>query len=198
MYISKEEYKEILQKQDKEEITLYINTAGFRKLFTLLGDKMDKERFYKDIGENLDKQVFFIKSILFFGEPLSVILNLVIAVILFDWYAIIVVPLIILFWSVVKTKASSGKQEITSAIIFLVISFLINIIFPELSFWLRLFIFTLPLIYFFPKLLYYLTAKFTFSLLERNYEFFKLCYDPEFPRGQEDLMSPAVWYIEKK
>ena len=73
MEITKQQYDEILKKQDAGEILLYIDTASFRKFFTEANNKKVKEL----IGESLNLESFIIKLIMFALEPLSLIITFI-------------------------------------------------------------------------------------------------------------------------
>jgi len=69
MEITKEQYDEILKKQDAGEILLYIDTASFRKFFTEINNAKVKEL----IGESLQMESYVIKFIMFVLEPLTLL-----------------------------------------------------------------------------------------------------------------------------
>lgn len=186
MEISREQYDEILKKQDAGEILLYIDTASFRKIFTESNNKKIKEL----IGESLNMESIIIKSILFVLEPLSLIITIVSVIFLFKWFALLIVPIMILLWFFLKSQASIGEQKIFLPLIFLVAG-IISAIFYNLesnNFWFKLFVISLPSTYFFSKLLYYLSAHFAFMLIHRNYDFFKLFYENSESKG-----VPIIW-----
>ncbi len=184
MEITKEQYNEILKKQDAGEILLYIDTAGFRKFFT----EVDNKKVRELIGESLSMESLTIKLIMFALEPLSLITTSIASIFLFKWFSILIIPDIILLWGFLKGQASIGKQKIFFPISLLVIGMIIAIIYQEYGIWFKIFVVGLPAIYFSSKLLYYLSARFGFSLIHRNYKFFKLFY--EKPEG---AMIPMIW-----
>ncbi len=98
MQITKEQYDEILKKQDAGEILLYIDTASFRKFFTEVNNKKVKEL----IGESLSTESLVIKFIMFVLEPLSLIITIVASVFLFKWFAILIAPIVFLLWGFLK------------------------------------------------------------------------------------------------
>lgn len=197
--ISEEEYKKILEREDKGELLLYINTSGFRRVFTSLGSEIDEEKLSKDIEEDLKFRSLIIKIIAFVLEPLFFISASIISVFLFSWYSFAIIPLLLAFLVFVQGKASYKRQEILSPILFLILSIISFFLFPDLSLLLRIFIINVCLMYLLPKLLYYLTARFTHHLLQTNYKFFRLFYDQDFYyETKSDYNAPKVWYRELK
>lgn len=184
MKISKEQYEKIIKEQNDGKILLYINTAEFRKFFT----EINNQKVKKLIGESLETESFFIKLIMFLLEPLSLLITIITSIFLFKWLSIPVIIVMLLIWMFVKTKASAGKQRIFFPSILLIIGIFIAIIYREQGLWFQLFAITLPATFFFTKLIYYLTARFGFMLIHRNYEFFKTFY--EKPEG---AAIPMIW-----
>ncbi len=184
MEITKEQYDEILKKQDAGEILLYIDTASFRKFFTEANNKKVKEL----IGESLNLESFIIKLIMFALEPLSLIITFIASIFLFKWFAILIIPIVFFLWGFLKGQASIGKQKILLPLALLAIGIVIAFSYQEYGLWFKLFIIGLPATYFSSKLLYYLSARFGFMLIHRNYEFFKLFY--EKPEG---AVIPMIW-----
>jgi len=184
MDISKEQYNEILKEQENGKLLIYIDTASFRQFFTKINNKKVNDL----IGESLYLESFIIKCIMFILEPLSLIATCFSCVFLFKWFAILIIPVIVLSWFFLKGRASIGKQKIFFPLVLLMLSVICAILYHEHSFWVKLFIIGLPSTYFFSRLLYYLSALFGFMLIHRNYSFFKLFY--EKPEG---AMTPMIW-----
>lgn len=184
MEVTKEQYEEILKKQEKGEILLYIDTASFRRFFS----EIDNKKVNELIGESLNKESFIIKFIMFVMEPLSLIITFIASFFLFKWFAILIIPIIFFLWGFLKGQASIGKQKILFPFALLAIGIFIAFFYQEYGLWFKLFIIGLPATYFSSKLLYYFSARFGFILIQRNYEFFKLFY--EKPEG---VGSPILW-----
>ena len=184
MEVTKEQYDEILKKQDAGEILLYIDTASFRKFFT----EIDNAKVRKLIGESLQMESYVIKFIMFVLKPLSLLTTVVASIFLFKWFALLIAPALIILWVFLKGQASIGKQKIFFPLILLIVGIIVAFSYQGYGIWFKLFVIGLPATYFSSKLLYYLSARFGFMLIPRNYEFFKLFY--EKPEG---TAIPMIW-----
>ncbi len=184
MEITKEQYDEILKKQEAGEILLYIDTASFRKFFTEINNAKAKEL----IGESLQIESYAIKFIMFVLEPLTLLTAAVSSVFLFKWFALLIIPVLFLLWGFLKGQASIGKQKIFFSLALLIVGIIAALSYQEYGLWFKLFVIGLPATYFSSKLLYYLSARFGFMLIHRNYKFFKLFY--EKPEG---AAIPMIW-----
>lgn len=189
MNISKEQYEEILKKQDKGEIIIYIDTSSFRQFFTKIDNKKTKEL----IGDSLFSESSTIKIIMFLLEPISLIIACISIAFVFKWWACLFIPVVVFLWVILKSRASIGKQEIYSPCILLIIGMILSYVYQAKGFWFQNLLISLPLTYFFSKLLYYLSALFAFRLIHRNYKFFDLFY-----KQPEGAMIPMIWTEEIK
>lgn len=189
MEVTKEQYDEILKRQDAGEILLYIDTASFRKFFTDINNAKVKEL----IGESLQMESYVIKFIMFILEPLSLLTTIVASVFLFKWFALLIIPVLVLLWGFLKGQASIGRQKIFFPLVLLVVGIIAALSYQEYGGWFKLLVIGLPATYFSSKLLYYLSARFGFMLIHRNYKFFKLFY--EKPEG---AAIPMIWSEKSK
>lgn len=189
MNISKEQYEEILKKQDKEEIIIYIDTSSFRQFFTKIDNKKTKEL----IEESLFLESATTKIIMFLLEPISLIIACISTTFIFKWWACLLIPVVVFLWVILKSRASIGKQEIYSSCILLIIGMILSYVYRAKGFWFQSLLISLPLTYFFSKLLYYLSALFAFRLIHRNYKFFDLFY-----QQHEGAITPMIWTEENK
>jgi hypothetical protein len=183
MEITREQYKEILEKQAAGEITLYNDPASCRKFFS----EADNQKIEEIIGESIQKEKFVINSLLVL-EVLSLLLALIASIFVLKWFALLFVPVLILSFIAIKTSASAGRQSISFPLLFVIVGFLTAFSNPGQGLWFIILVISLPATYFFSKLLYYLSSRFAFMLLHRNYEFFKLVY-----QKPDSAQIPMVW-----
>jgi len=189
MEITKAQYNEIIHKQEIGDILLYIDTANFRKFFT----EANQKQIEQQIGEPLYVECFIIKLIVFLLEPLMLLITVIASIYLLKWFAILLIPALILLWFFLKSMASSGKQSIFFPSVLLVAGAITVCLYGQYGFWFKLLVIGILSIYFFSKLLYYLSARFAFMLIHRNYEFFRLFY--EKPEG---ALMPMIWSKKMK
>lgn len=179
--ITEDSYNNLISLEFNKAINLYVDIVHFRDFFVQIPPSKTKEVFGKDFS----KQIGMI-SIFPLIEFLVILFSLILAVILFRWWGIFVIPLILLSWFIIRGKSSIGKQEITSAVL-LIIFFLAYIFFYSQEFSiLNLWIGILVFLYFLVKFYYYSITRFIYSELYHNYKFFRYFYN------QKDPMHPRV------
>ncbi len=182
--VTEEQYQKIIRDKNNGKILIYIDTASFRKFFT----EVDTNKIQKLIGHPLKHESLIIKVILYALEPLSLLASIVSSVFLFKWFSILVIPIIFISWAFLKSHSANGKQSILFPIILIIAIIIIAITISEIGIWYKLFTVCIIASYFFTRLLYYLTAFFTFRLIDKNYYFFKLFYE----RPNSSIL-PMIW-----
>ena len=185
MEISKHEYDSIIQSMNDNELTVFIDTAGFRQLFS----EVNGRRLSEEISEPVVLQVAIIKA-LPFVEFICLLVSSIFLGLAFHAYAIIGIPLILVLWVFFKGIASIGKQRIMPTTLALIVILAFALIATELQIWIRAFIASIGILQFSTCFLYYYTARLAFDLIERSHCFFNMFYLE--PRS---VIVPLIWIV---
>ncbi|MCK9439165.1 hypothetical protein M0Q39_03850 [Patescibacteria group bacterium] len=167
-----DQYKEIIEKYNSGEHTIYLDLAGFRSFFT----ETNSSDIKKNVGNFLKFETFFIRLVMFFLEPLSLVFSIISSIFVFNWFSFLVIPFILFSWFILKGKFSKGRQTIFFSVLLVVIGMLISFYYNNIVFWLKIFIISLSFLWLFTKLVYYLSFYFAFRLIRKNYIFFNFFY----------------------
>lgn len=189
-HISRKEYTEILSREESGDLIMYIDTVSFKNFLSKIGTKDCIEIFEEDFSQ--ERKI--IRNFPLF-EFLILLISIISSLSLFKWYSILVIIGTIIYWSVVKGKASYGRHEITKPIIFLVlvVIFLFSDYVEISNFGSYIWYLSIPMIYLISKSFYYITAKIVFKILHRNYLFFDFFYNQKSPYYGDLININFLW-----
>ncbi len=174
--ITQEEYNKIIDLHKNGKIVLYIDNASFRQLFC--------DNNSKNIVKTTNTSILFqsiIISLLFYIIPIYIIALSIITVYSFSWWSFIVLPLFLYIWFIVHSRASYGKQSIVLSIFISILIIAVSIFYIyEINIGIADSLILFSILVFNSKLLYFLTSKFAFDLLLKNYKFFAILYETKY------------------
>jgi hypothetical protein len=171
MSISHEQYQAILNGQHKGELTIMIDTSGWRQIFV----RVDPAEFEQMVGQPVRFSIATIK-VLSYADFVGVVASLGLSVPAFGTWSILLIPLIIIAWFLYRMHACRGAQSLVGVILLLLASLIVAVSAQNWSVWVRLFLICVALTLFSVRLLYVITSRFVFKLAETSYEFFKSWY----------------------
>jgi hypothetical protein len=181
--ITKQEYDSIIRRMDNGELSVLIDTAGFRKLFS----KVDGRSLSEKVGVPVSGHVVIIRA-LPAVEFVCLLGSSVFLALAIRWFAFLGVPLLWTFCAFFKSRASYGRQRIVPAAVVLVGSLAFAIAAGQYGVWLRVFVASLGVLQFVTRFLYWFTARLAFGIIERSHIFFSMFYLE--PRG---AIVPLIW-----
>lgn len=163
------DYKELVERAERGEILIGVDTTVARRFFTDTRHSAIEE----SIGEALFVERFFVKTC-FALSYVCLFAGMVICVFALKWFSLIAIPVTVVVSFVSVASACKGGQKIWGA-------FLPLIVFALLAYYLRhrgaftvLWLVLLPLPYFFARMTYYLATMFVRLLVLRNEKAFNL------------------------
>lgn len=183
MEISKQEYDSIIHLMRCKKLSVLIDTAGFRHLFSQINGHNLSEK----VGFSVVTHVATIKS-LPLVEFACLIASNVFLGLATRWLAILWIPLLCAFWIFFKGRTSYGRQRILPASTVLIISLIFALAATKYDIWLRVFVLSAGCLQFATRFMYYFTARVVFGLIERSYRFFSMFYLE--PKG---AIIPLIW-----
>lgn len=187
MVVSREEYKRIIDTKRSGNLTIFIDTAEFRKL---LCNKIDAAKLSDIIGESVNSWIRLITTLTHIDSAMPLLASLL-SVLGFGWWGIIGIAAAFILWAGHKMHACRGKQHILPITITMLIMIAIALFAPLANIYVRGFIISCGVMLFIGRMLYVCTAYIVFSLIETNYEFFNMFYLE--PKG---AVVPLIWTSE--
>lgn len=165
------EYRDILNKQDKGESTIYIDTSWFRQLYTTV----DKSKFSSLLKYPHANQIQRVKLIMYL-EGTIIACTLIISIISFKLLSILLAPVIFIAWIIIKANASKGRQELHLILSVVVLFFtLIAAVIFQIPLATKLFLISTGMLFFVTHFLYFYTAYITFNAIHNSFEFYSFC-----------------------
>lgn len=183
MTISEAEYHDILERQGKGALLIYIDKSSFRQFFML----PSAQRVGSAIGESLGFQRAVVSLLCYCDPPCALAASCVI-VGASGWWSLVLVPLHLAFWFTLGSVGSGGPAKIGIPGILLLGGSVVAGGAPDLSWLVRLAIVIVPGSWSIRPAMYYLVSRFAFDLIHRNFEFFRLFY---YSPGH--LGFPFIW-----
>ncbi|MBE2226848.1 MAG: hypothetical protein IAE93_05885 [Ignavibacteria bacterium] len=162
------DYQTIKDKWNKNEIYIGVEPAIARKFFMYT----NHDQVVDTIGESLFIERFFVK-LFFILEWLCLPVGFILSIITWQWYSIIIIPVMFLLAFFFNGKASVGKQSIVGVTILTLTCFLLAFFINGSTFMFYYFIF-LPLPYLFARLVYKSSVFFMRGLVLRNELVYKM------------------------
>jgi len=187
MTVSREEYKRIIDAQQSGDLTIFIDTSEFRKMFC---DRIDPQKLSLIVGESSKAGIRLVKTLTNIDAVMPV-LSSILAILGFGWWGIAGIVGVIILWAGHKMYACRGKQHVLPTLLTLVIMIAIAIMVPVPNVWVRVFIISCGIMLFLGRMLYVCTAYVVFSLIHSSYEFFNMFYME--PKG---AIVPLIWTSE--
>jgi hypothetical protein len=164
-------YQEVMKRVGNDEMVLYVEPAIARKFFVDRYNSRTKEK----IGESLFNECLLVKTC-WVLEYIFMLACLMITPFVFQWYSIIVLPLMLVGFTVGNGEVSMGKQRLADAFTFTIICFLLAFYFRDREMLVTVWLILLPLPYLCARLTYKLATQFHSSLSKRNDKAFTLLY----------------------
>jgi hypothetical protein len=194
-HITKEEYKEILEKEKRGELVLYIDTVSFKNFLSSISSEDSIKAFREDLSRERS-----IIALFPFLEFLFLIVGIVSSIFLFKWYSILIIVGLLIFWSLVKSRASFGKHEIISPVLLLLVTLIILFVplYEVPNIWGYIWPLSVCLMYLTSKSFYYFISKIVFSILHRNYFFFDFFYKHKSLYYPPEVDIDFLWTEEKE
>jgi hypothetical protein len=183
MNISHDAYRAIIQQQLSGDLTIFIDTSGFRQLL----DDADPSHLTEVVGHRMHSSIAFIRflsRIDFVGLLLSIGLSIP----AFGFWALLIAPGTILAWMLYKGRASMGKQSLSGAGFVLAVGVGVAVAMTSWSLWTGSFAVAVAATFFLIKLLYVATSRLVFGLIHSSYGFFRAYY-----LQPEGAMIPLIW-----
>lgn len=184
--INEDQYNEIIDKCNKRELVILIDTSSFRQLFCQI-----KRR--RKIEETIDipiSSASILVRLIFYSLPLFGIAMSIFVILGFRFWAFLVLPLLLAICFYVHSKASYGRQNVDWPTVFLIIGIIAFFLIPGINIFLRLTFVLFPLQILLSKILYFSTARITFKLLFKYYKFFAVFYEMKY---SDNSIVPMIY-----
>jgi hypothetical protein len=112
------------------------------------------------------------------------------------WWGLLIAPSVFVFWSLLKSVSSGGRQRLVGPLITFWIGVLVAFAFRGQGLGFVVFLLSLSLLYLAEKMLYALPVLF-FSILTRsNYDFANIVYDQPDDKSNREMDIPLMWHVK--
>lgn len=187
MKVSPLEYKRILNAKLVGQLTVFIDTSAFRRLFV---NKINPRQLSMTIGRSVESSIQTIRNLTYL-DALAPVIASILSVIAFGWFGIFGIAFAFVVWSFWKQYACRGVQSFIDAGIALIVCATAALLLPLPNWWARFFFLSLGMIFLSGRLLYWVTAKTVFDLIDSSHEFFNMFYlEPQ------NAIVPLIWTSE--
>lgn len=183
MSISRADYDDILAAKRRGELSILIDKASFRQFF-MHADPIQVEQ---RIGESILWPRRIVVT-LFYAELPCVIGACVALASTFKWWSLAMIPIYVIVWFAVSCRSSMGPVRIGIPGLLLIAGIVAGAVLHETGSWARILMVAGPLGLVLKPAMYYLVTRFTFDLIGRNFEWFRLFY---YAPGH--LGFPFIW-----
>ncbi len=182
MGISRDEHRQLIDRQLDGELTISIDTASFRQFLV----KADPAKLSELFEVTLHGRLRILRVLL----NLEVILLpavLIFSAVACRWWAFVVAPAIALVWMFYKAFASRGRQRLLPMILLVAIICVVLASIPSVPVLVRALVLSIAVLLLTTRALYWYTANLVFSLVHTNHRFFN-----EFYEGSSDCAFPFI------
>lgn len=183
MSVSRHDYEQILRKQSKGALTVFIDVSGWRQ-FLVASDECELAKL---AGRPVRGVLALIQLLSVIDLPM-VLLSALLAIPAFGWWSLAVTPLTLVLGLIYKSKASLGRQRLGLVLAGFIVAVGLALLQPSWSIWIRVYIFIVASAFLSIRLLYVVTARFVFGLIHTSYEFFERFY-----LQPDGAVFPFIW-----
>lgn len=193
MSITRSEYNKLVYLNDTGHIQFFFDPAQIKDFLY----QLDNAKILSKIGNSLLFESRIIRIIQNITEPISLLISIVSGFIWLKWWGIFTALGLVIFWMLLKSSSSNGKQNIVIHLIIASFGLFATFSFQQQG---TSFIFlgvSTTLLYISVKMLYALPVVFLSRLIGSNYELFNILYENPIDNFNKEMNIPMLWYVEK-
>ncbi|MBC8549189.1 MAG: hypothetical protein H8D23_06015 [Candidatus Brocadiales bacterium] len=193
MSITKSEYNQLIMRNDAGDIQFFFDPAQIKNFLY----QLDNNEATSRIGNSLLFESSVIRIIQNIIEPVSLLVSVIASFAWLEWWGISAALGAIVFWMMLKSSSSGGKQHIAINLIIAIFGFFITLSFQHQGVGFIVFGIATTLLYFSVKMLYALPVRFLSKLIVSNYELFNILYENPIDEFNKEMGVPMLWYTKK-
>jgi len=192
MPLTRQEYNDLIARNDAEEICFMFDPTQCKDFLL----KLDNAEALSKTGKSLRFELRVVRTIVHFLEPVSLLVAIVAGFVWLKWWGLLMAPSVCIFWIMIKSMSSSGRQGIIVPFITFSLGVVLMVVFREQGPACITFILALSLLYLSEKMLYALPVVFFSFLVRSNYELVNVVYDKPVDDFNREMDIPLMWHVE--
>jgi hypothetical protein len=180
-------------RNDAGDIQFFFDPAQIKNFLYELNNEESMSR----VGNSLLFESRIIRIIQNIIEFLSLLSAIIASIVWLKWWGVLATIGVLIFYWVLKSSSSGGKQYIVIPLIFASLGFLITFLFHQQGFGFIVFGTSVTSLYLAVKMLYALPGLFLSRLIGSNYKLFNILYENPVDEFNKEMGTPMLWYTEK-
>lgn len=192
MSLTRDEYDDLIARSDAGEICFMFDPTQCKDFLF----KLDNAEALATTGNSLRFESRVVRAIVHFLEPVSILAAMVSGFMWLQWWGLLIVPGVIIFWSLLKSVSSGGRQRLVGPLIIFTVGIFLVFTFRDQGVGFMIFVFSISLLYLAEKMLYALPVLFFSFLTPSNYELMNVLYDKPINEFNREMRIPLMWHVE--
>ena len=192
MPLTRQEYEDLITRSDAGEICFMFDPTQCKDFLL----KLDKAESLSRTGNSLRFESRVVRAIVYFLEPVSILIAVVAGFVWLNWWGILIAPGIFVFWILLKSISCGGRQRLVGPLITFAIGILLALVFGTQGVGFVILVLSLSLLYLAEKMLYALPVLFFSFLTRSDYELVNVVYDQAVDNFNREMGIPLMWHVE--
>jgi len=192
MSLTRQEYDDLIARSDEGEICFMFDPTQCKDFLL----NLDNAEAVATIGNFLRFESRVVRAIAHFVEPLSILVAIVAGFVWLRWWGLLIAPGVILFWSLLKSVSSGGKQRFVGPLLFFTGGIFLAFTFRDQGVGYVIFMLSISSLYLAEMMLYALPVLFFSFLTYSDFELVNLLYDKPIDEFNREMGIPLMWHLE--
>lgn len=192
MALTRQEYEDLLTRSDAGEICFMFDAAQCKDFLL----KLNNAEALSSTGNSLRFESRVVRTIVYFLEPVSLLMSMVGGFLWLRWFGLLVAPGVFIFWSLLKSVSSGGRQRLLGPLLTFALGIFLAFAFRNHGVGFIIFAVSLSSLYLAEKMLYALPVLFFSFLTRSNYDFVRVVYEQPVDGFNREMGIPLMWHVE--
>jgi hypothetical protein len=192
MTLTRQQYDDLIARSDAGEICFMFDATQCKDFLL----KLDNAEALSSTGNSLRFESRVVRSIVYFLEPVSLLVAIAAGFVWLRWWGFLIAPGVFLFWSILKSVSSGGRQRLIGPWITFGLGIFVAFAFRDQGVGFVVFVLSLSLLYLAEKMLYALPVLFFSFLTRSNYALVNIVHDQPVDTFNRKMGIPLMWHVE--